>query len=202
MPRRFARTPHPTTTAYEARLLRELAPLLDRLADDTWTLAQRHPALAAPHSLTAEAGRLLGVARRLLSREPGHRLLPLTLPPVTTLSALALSLRQVQAALAAVLARHAPPAPRTLADEIGDIARLEALVLRGFATNLAESKNITLPAALRPTPAPPPPPARGRPPSPKKLVRKTMLHRENRRRRRTRRVAPLALDPLAPQGRG
>ena len=86
MPRRFAKPPLPTTTAYEARLLRELAPLLDRLADDTWTLAQRHPALAAPPSLTAEAGRLLGVARRLLSRAPGHRLLPLTLPPDVTLS--------------------------------------------------------------------------------------------------------------------
>ncbi|WP_421759257.1 hypothetical protein [Devosia sp.] len=201
MPRRFAKPPHPTTTADETRLLRELAPLLDRLADDTWTLAQRHPARAAPPSLTAEAGRLLGVVRRLLSREPGHRLLPLTLPPVTTLSALALSLRQAQAALAPVIARHAPPAPRTLADEIDDIARLEALVLRGFATNLAESHKIPVPAALRPAPSPPPPPAPGRPPSPKPLVRKTMLSRENRRRR-TRRVAPLALSPLAPQGRG
>lgn len=188
MPRRFAKPPLPTT-ADEARLLRALAPLLDRLADDTWTLAQRHPARAAPHSLIAEAGRLLGVARRLLSREPGHRLLPLNLPPAVTLSALALSLRQVQAALAPVVARHAPPAPRTLADEIDDIARLEALVLRGFATSLAESKNITLPAELRTAPLPPPPPAPGRPPSPKKLVRKTMLSRENRRRR-TRRVAP------------
>ncbi len=202
MRRRYAKQPEPTPTDDAPEPLHELAPLLDRLAEDSWTLAQRHPALPAPQSLIAEAERLLGVARRLLRRAPGHRLLPLHLPPALagarlTLSALALALRQAQAALAPLVARHTPPPPRTVADEIDDITRLQALLVRRFTTDYAERNDVALPEELRPAPAPPPPPpAPGRPPAPMPHIRQTRMRRASRRRR-ARRTPQAGPAPVA-----
>jgi hypothetical protein len=182
--RRFRPPENPDATALaEQRACAVLAPRLFQLADDTWALAQRSPALAADPALVRAADHLLAGARRLLAQDPGRRLLPDDFGSGITFHALALALRQVQTALAPVVERHAPPRPRTTADELDDIARLEALVLRGFATNLAERHDIALPDALRPAPPPPPPPAPGRPPAPRQLVRKATLRRKNLRRR-------------------
>jgi hypothetical protein len=137
----------PTTTAVEARLLPELLPRLERLAEDAWVLAQRAPALGADPALVAEAGRLLAAVRRLLCREPGHRLLPRSFPPGIRLHALALSLRQLQTAADRFVARR-NPGPGT-AEEIEAASRLTALLLRDMAGSLAARRNLALPADLR-----------------------------------------------------
>src|SRR5690606_14744651 len=152
---------------------------LEPLADDTWALAQRSPTLVADPALVGAAGRLLSAGRRLLCREPGYRLLPESLAPGIRLHALALALRQLQAAMAPLVARHAPPPPRSTADEIDDITRLEALILRGTAAKAAERFAVALPPDLRPERPPEPPPPPGRPPPPRPAIRAAMLRRRN-----------------------
>lgn len=148
MLKRWAAEPRPTTTAVEARLLPALAPQFARLGDDTWALAQRNPALVADPALVAQAGRLLATGRRLLWREPGHRLLPQSIPAGIGLAALALLLRQLQAGIARYEARRAPPEPRSIDDDIDDINRLSALVLSDMAGTLAVNRGIELPGDL------------------------------------------------------
>jgi hypothetical protein len=149
MTKRWARTPRPITTAFEARLLADLAPRLEQFAADTWVLAQRAPSLAADPALLGEANRLLAAARRLLSREPGHRLLPRPCAPGTGLAALALTLRQIEAAIGRFVARRQPP-ERDIDDEIDAINQITALVLRDIAGDLAERRDLALPAGLQP----------------------------------------------------
>ena len=144
---RRARPPLPTTTAVETALLAELAPRLDRLADDVWVLAQRAPGLVADPALLGEAGRLLGAVRRLLCREPGHRLLPRSFPPGIGLAALALSLRQLQTAAARCLARR-EPGP-SAGETIEATNRLIALVLSDMAGTLARRRGVALPGEGR-----------------------------------------------------
>jgi hypothetical protein len=136
--------PLPTTTAVEATLLAELAPRLERLAEDVWVLAQRAPGLAAEPALLGEAGRLLAAVRRLLCREPGHRLLPRNFPPGIGLAALALSLRQLQAAVARFVARR-EPGPGT-GETIEATNRITALLLRHVAGEIAQRRGLALPA--------------------------------------------------------
>lgn len=148
--KRWARPPLPTTTAVEARLLPELAPRLERLAEDAWALAQRAPSVPADPALVSEAGRLLAALRRLLCREPGYRLLPQNFPAGIRLHALALSLRQLQAATNRFTARREPAAGNQVDDEIDGINRLTALVLRDIASGIAERRDLALPADLQP----------------------------------------------------
>ncbi|MGN6488143.1 MAG: hypothetical protein ACTHLT_10040 [Devosia sp.] len=148
--KRWARPALPTTTAVEARLLPELAPRLERLADDAWALAQRAPSVAADPALVAEAGRLLAAVRRLRCREPGYRLLPQSFPAGIRLHALALSLRQLQAATTRFTARRQPAAGHGVDEAIDDINRLNALVLRSIASDIAERLKLELPADLQP----------------------------------------------------
>lgn len=149
MPKRWGAEPRPITTAVEARLLADLAPRLERLAADTWVLAQRSPSLAADPSLLGEANRLLAGARRLLSREPGHRLLPGPCGAGTGMSALALILRQFEAAIARFVARRQRP-ERGVADDVDAANQILALMLRDIAGSLAERRDLALPAGLQP----------------------------------------------------
>jgi len=130
-----------TTTAIEAKLLAELAPRLERLAGDVWVLAQRAPQLVAEPALLGEAGRLLAAARRLLCREPGRRLLPKSFPPGIGLAALALSLRQVEAATQRFVARRAPGTSTT--EAIAETNRLIAGLLHDTAGRLARRRGKT-----------------------------------------------------------
>jgi hypothetical protein len=156
-----------------------LLPSLEQLAADSWLLAQKSPSLPADPALVAAATRLLARLRRL---GPERRLVP-DLAPGIRLHALAVALRQAHAALVRHLARQTPP-PRSTEDELDDITHLEALILRGFATTLAERNDIKLPPELQPAPPPPPEPAApGRPPRPLPHIRKVQLTHENTRRR-------------------
>jgi len=163
-----------------------LLPPLEQLAADTWLLAQKSPALPADPALVGAANRLLVPLRRL---GPESRLVPQTFAPRIRLHALALELRQLHAALARHLARHGPPPPRSIDDEIDDIARLQALILRGLTSSVAERNSVKLPPELRPDTPPPESPEPGRPPAPRPHIRKSRLTRKNTRRR-TRRDPP------------
>lgn len=180
-------SPLPTPPDPPATSAATLLPPLAQLADDTWLLAQKSPALPADPALLDTAGRLLAPLRRL---GPDLRLVPPSFAPGIRLHALALALRQAQAALVRHLARHAPPPPRTAAEELDDITRLQALILRNLTSSVAERRAIRLPPELRPDrPPPPPPPPPGQPPPPRPHIRKILLRRENARRR-VRRVGP------------
>lgn len=155
---------------------------LEQLADDTWLLAQRSPALPADPELVRAATRLLEAQRRLPGHEPGDSLLPTGFAPGIRLHALAVALRHMQAALAPRYARSLP-SPRTTGDEIDDITRLQALILKGLAESTAERLQIKLPPELAPAREPEPPPPPGAPPRPRPHVRQIRLRRENTRRR-------------------
>jgi len=164
-----------------------LVPRIERLADDAWVLAQRAPTLVADPALVAEAGQLLGVLRRMLCSEPGHRLLPKSFAPGIGLHALALSLRQLQAATALFVARRQSGPTRQTADEIDDINRIIALALRGIANRVAAQQEVALPPELRAaTPPSPPPPPRGEPPPPRPAILRARRRRQNGKRRRHR----------------
>jgi len=174
---RWSCLPAPTRPAAERPAT--LLPPLAQLAGDTWLLAQKSPALPADPALLDTAGRLLAPLRRL---GPDLRRVPQSFAPGIRLHALAVALRQAEAALARHIARDAPP-PRTAADEIDDITRLQALILRGLTSDLAERHAIRLPPELRPDRPPPEPPSPGQPPAPRPHIRKSLLSRENTRRR-------------------
>jgi hypothetical protein len=180
--------PVPAAADPAARLLLPL----EQLAADTWLLAQKSPALPADPALLEAANRLLPSLRRL---GPERRLVPRSFAPGIRLHALALELRQLHAALDRHLARRAPPPPRSTDDEIDDITRLQALILRGLTSNVAERHNIKLPPDLRPETPPPEPPAPGQPPAPRPHIRRSRMTRENTRRRTTR--VPPAAAPVA-----
>jgi hypothetical protein len=176
--------PSPTTPTPEAHLCGLLAPHLTQLAGDAWVLAQRSPALVADPALLGAAERLRALQCRLFRHDAARRLLPDRFAPGLTLHALALGLRQMQAALAPLLARLAPPREPDASDVIDDIAHLEALILRGFGLDLAERTGVALPPGLRPVPPPPPPPEPGRPPGRNPFVHRVRHQNSGRRMRR------------------
>jgi hypothetical protein len=188
---RWSYLPAPTRPA--AELAATLLPPLEQLAADTWLLAQKSPALPADPALVEAAGRLLAPLRRL---GPDLRLVPSSFAPGIRLHALALALRQAEAALARHITRDAPPPPRTAADEIDDITRLQALILRGLTSDVAERHAIRLPPELRPDPPPPEPTSPGQPPAPRPHIRRSRLSRANTRRR-TRRGRPTGTPAAA-----
>ena len=141
-----------TTATPETRRCAELQPLLERLADDTWLLAQKSPALPADPALVEAAGRLLNAFRRLLRGEPGAPLLPRNFAPGISLLALALALRQVQVAAELFVSRRKPAHYRSVDDDIDATNRLTALVLRDMAGQLAVNRGMPLAADLRPPP--------------------------------------------------
>jgi hypothetical protein len=123
-----------------------LLPVLEQLADDTWLLARKSPALPADPALVEAAGRLLATLRRLLRREPDFALLPRAFAPGISLHALALGLRQLQVGLARLAARHAP---RTSEDDLDATLRLSAHFLRDITVRALEQRDIPLPPDLR-----------------------------------------------------
>jgi hypothetical protein len=159
-------------------------------------LAQKSPALPADPALVEAVNRLLLPLGRL---GPASRRAPQNFAPGIRLHALAVALRQAHAAVVQDLARYAPPPPRSIDDELDDITRLEALILRGFATSMAGRNDIKLPADLRPEAPPPPEPAApGRPPRPLPHIRRAQLTRGNIRRRTRRAPPPPAPTPPEP----
>ena len=176
----------PTTNPVQAGLAALLVPRVKVMAADVWELARRSPGLEADPALVAEVLGLLRALNRMLLGEPGRHLVTIRLRPGIRLHALALLLRQMEAAAENFLARRAPPPGPTLAEDLNDMNRMTGALMRDILDRIVEYKKVEPPPGLR-TPMPPPPePPPGRPPYPLPHVRRTVTRRRDRSRRTAR----------------
>lgn len=206
---RPARDSIPHTTHERAALYLLIAPHIEALADDLWTLSLKSSGLAAEPPVIALAAKLLHEGRRLLRDEPGAALIGLDFAPPMLLHALALGMRQLSRAVAAFRERyygHNPltggdawavcdaygnpdsrwlgPRPLTnLSGEIDQLNLMTASVIRTRLLRIADHSDTKLPRHLRAPPAPPAPEPPGKPPTPLPHVRRIATRHRSRRRR-------------------